>query len=118
MLQLNKGARHDEYFHLQNGPPVPKVMRILGLRRTAWTHLFLPDGSPAMFISWWVWKLQWYHGTAKCDGTRTRMGWAGQLGDPTDPTQYVITTTPSEMHAVRWRSNGPSEPTWDGMGGS
>ena len=117
-LDLTKGARPDERFHLQVGPPVPHVVRLLGLRRTAWGHLFLSDGTPATFISWWLWKLQWYHGTAKCDGTRTRMAWAGQLGDPVALDQYVMTTTPSEMHAFRWRSKGPSEPTWDGMGGS
>ena len=118
MTDLMKGARPDEHFHLQAGPPVPHVVRLLGLRRTAWSNLFLSDGTPATFISWWLWKLQWYHGTAKCDGTRTRMAWAGQLGDPVALDQYVMTTTPKEMHAFRWRSAGPSDPTWDNQGGS
>jgi len=118
LLNLLTGVRPDERFHLQTGPPVPHVVRLLGLRRTEWTNLILPDGAPATFISWWLWKLQWYHGTAKCDGTRTRMGWSVELGDPTAPNQYVITTTPSEMHAFRWRSNGPGEPIWSNMGGA
>lgn len=114
MVQLTKNARPDERFHLQDGAPVRVSHVDWGwIRRTRWSF------APGSFTSWWFANhLQWYHGTAKCDGTRTRMGWAGQLGDPTAPTQYVITTTPSEMHAFRWRTNGPGEPLWDNQGGS
>jgi len=113
-LDISKGARPDERFHLQTGPPVVASHVDWGwLRRTRWSC------APGSFTSWWLFgHLQWYHGTAKCDGTRTRMGWNGELGDPTAPDQYVITTTPSEMHAFRWRSKGPGEPIWSNMGGS
>jgi hypothetical protein len=59
-------------------------------------------------------------GTVKCDGTRTRMYWAGQLGDkePRSTDLFVMTTTTKELSAFCWRSNGAGKPRWDGMGGS
>ena len=118
MIDLMRGAQPYERFHLQEGIPTPSAWVCGPCRRTTWTGLMQPDGTPGTFVSWWIGKLQWYHGTVKCDGTRTKMAWTGQLGDSTLPTQYVMTTTPKEMHAFRWRVQGPSVPTWDGMGGS
>ena len=125
-LNLGKGARPDEQgcFHLQRARPTPFLWTFGLVRKTTWHNIFLKDGSPATFISWWVGKAQRYAGTAKCDATRTRMYWAGQLddgiGEPyvPDPWCYVMTTLPKEMTAFRWRSAGPSKPTWDSMGGS
>jgi hypothetical protein len=94
------------------------------LRKTTWRNIFLRDGSPATFTSWWVGHLQRYAGSAKCDATRTFLYWAGKLDDGQgapyipDLLCYVMTTLPKEMRAVRWRSAGPSKPTWDSMGGS
>jgi len=114
LLNLHLNARPDERFHLQDGPPEIISSFDWGwLRRTVWRH------APGSFTSWWLCRrLQWYHGTAKCDGTRTRMGWEGQLGDRTMPNQYVITTTVSEMSAFRWRTKGPGVIVWDNQGGS
>lgn len=116
MLDLMRGARPDERFHRQDAQPVPR-QQIWGLiRKTTWDHLMNPDGSVGTFTSWWIGKLQYYSGSTKCDGTRTRMMNSGQLGDPTPG--YVMTTTPKELLAFRWRANGPGEATWDNMGSS
>ena len=126
MLDLYKSARPDEHFHLQTGPPVPTVGRVWGLyKRVTWRNLFLPDGSSGSFVSWWVIgnAIHWYRGTVKCDGTRTRMYWAGQLEDwqgvpyVADLACYVMCTTKKEMRSVRLFVD-PGEPTWDNMGGS
>jgi hypothetical protein len=119
-LNLHLNARPDERFYLQVGPPHLAAHFDWGwLRRTHWHCV---DRS---FTSWWFFGcLQWYHGSAKCDGTRTRMYWAGMLTDTPegyykpDMNLYVMTMTPSELLALRWRRTGPGEPTWDGMGGS
>jgi len=122
MFDLHDGAQPDERFHLQTGRPLIKAhFDVWLLRRTSWACLTNPDGSEGRFVSWWlVGHLQWYHGTVKCDGTRTRMAWSGQLGEPRTMEQrdYVMTTTPAELWAFRWRLNGPGEPVWDNMGGS
>lgn len=129
MLDLHKGARPDERFHLQLGEPVPHVSRPwwgLGLvRLVTWSNLWLPDGQPGRWESWWVIgnAIHWYRGTCKCDGTRTRMYWLGQCDDgkeppyTADPHSYVMTTTEKEMWSVRFFVD-PGEPVWTNMGGS
>lgn len=116
MLDLSKGARPDERFHRQEAQPIPH-QQIWGLiRKTTWSQLTNADGSVGTFTSWWIHKLQYYSGTTKCDGTRTIMMNTGQLGDPTPG--YVMTTTPTELQAFRWRAKGPGEAIWSNMGGS
>lgn len=123
MLDLAKGARPDERFHLQMALPIARSCvgwRWL-LRRTAWTNIVLPDGRPARFVTWVLcWGLQLYHGTAKCDGSRTFMLRHGQLGGTAhERSGFVMTTTPAELLAFRWRWKGlDKEPTWQNMGGS
>ena len=114
MINLHAGARPDERFHLSEGAPTIVSHFDWGwLRRTKW------DCNPGTFVSWFLFgRGQFYHGDAKCDGTRTVMAWNGQLGDRVPETQYVLTTTPSEMHALRWRSNRPGPPVWNDMGGT
>jgi hypothetical protein len=116
MTNLLLNTRPDEQFHVQQAQPVPKQWVWGPFRRTSWSAISDPDGATGWFVSWWVWKLQWYHGSVKCDGTRTIMLNNGQLGDPT--TGYVMTTTPTELVAVRWRSQGPGDAVWFNMGGS
>lgn len=117
MVDLTIGARPDERFHLQHGAPFPRCWTFGPIRRTAWGHLFHADGRAGWFVSWWCWKLQWYHGTVKCDGSRTYMYQHKQLGEPVDPEGYVMTTTPSELSAFRWRTGGPGDTLWNNMGG-
>lgn len=126
MLQLTKNARPDEHFHLQTGPPVPHITNYLGIiKRVSWSHLFLEDGTPGFFTSWWIIgnAIHWYKGNVKCDATRTHMYWGGQLDDgvfPTyvpDPKKYVMTTTKKEKFSVRFFVD-PGEPVWTNMGGS
>lgn len=125
MLNLHKDARPDERFHLQTGPPVPKVVNLWFMKRVTWKNLVLPDGSPGYFHSWWLIgnAIHWYQGNVKCDGTRTRMYWWGQLDDGIAPvyipdsTQYVMTTTTKEKVSVRFFVD-PGEPVWDNMGGA
>jgi hypothetical protein len=120
-LNLQSASREDERFHLQSPEPTPKVWgwRWL-LRRTTWENLVLPDGSAGLFTSWVLFnRIQFYHGTTKCDGTRTVWYRTGVLGDPHDTTSFVMTTTPKEMLAFRHISQGfQAVPTWDNMGGS
>lgn len=122
MLNLDKDVRPDEvgFFHRQMEEPVPHTVQIGPYRRTTWTQITNKDGSPGTFVSTWWWKLQYYAGTTKCDGTRTFMLRHGQLGtSPDDPTDgYVMTTLPKELLAFRWRSKGPGEVKFDNMGGS
>lgn len=125
MLDLMKDARPDERFHLQVGAPVPHVTNLWLIKRVTWSHLFLEDGSSGTFVSWWVLgnAIHWYRGTVKCDGSRTRLYWNGQLDDGLpppyrpDPTNYVMTTTSKERVSVRFFVD-PGEPVWDNMGGS
>lgn len=115
MIDLYLNTRPDELFHLSNGPPSVVSHFDWGwLRRTRW------DCNPGKFISWWFFgHLQWYHGTAKIDGTRTYMAWNGQLGEPrASQDQYVLTTTPSELLAFRWRTDKPKPPFWNDQGGT
>ena len=116
MVDLMKGARPDERFHVQSDEPSPQQQIWGPIRRTTWDKLMNPDGSVGTFTSWWFYKLQYYAGSTKCDATRTIMMNDGQLGDPTPG--YVMTTTPTELHAFRWRANGPGIAEWRNMGGS
>lgn len=125
MLNLHKGAKDYERFHLQTGQPVPRVWSFLGMKHITWSNLFLPDGAPGRFSSWWLIgnALHWYRGNCKCDATRTYMYWAGQLDDgqgeayTPDPSKYVMTTTEKEKLSVRFFVD-PGEATWQGMGGA
>jgi len=125
MLQLNKGARPDERFHLQIGPPVPHVVNLWVMKRVTWSNLFLEDGTPGYFTSWWFIgnAIHWYKGTAKIDSTRTFMYWDCQLDDGTEPSyvpdknKFVVTTTKKEQFSVRFFVD-PGEPVWTNMGGS
>ena len=116
MLNLYLNARPDERFHVQSEQPVPQQHTWGPIRRTTWYKLMNPDGSIGTFTSWWIGKLQYYAGTTKCDATRTVMLNNGELGDPTPG--YVMTTTPTELHAFRWRAKGPGEAVWTNMGGA
>ncbi len=118
MMDLMKDARPDEQFHLQTEEPLWRMPINLGIvmRLTRWTHLTTRDGSPTSFWSLWFWRLQIYWGGAKCDGSRTYRLNRGDLGDPTPG--YVMTTTPKELLAFRWRSSVPVVPSWDNMGGT
>ena len=125
MIDLHAGAKDFERFHLQTGRPVAHVLNLWVVKRVRWSHLVLPDGSPGQFVSWWLLgnAIHWYRGTTKCDGSRTRMYWTGQLDDGRlphenpDPRNYVMTTTEKELFSVRFFVD-PGEPLWDNMGGS
>lgn len=125
MLNLSKDARTDERFHLQTGQPVPTVQNLWVVKRVAWKNIFLEDGTPGYFTSWWVIgnAIHWYRGNVKCDATRTYMYWRGQLDDGKSPAytpdtgKFVMTTTPKEKFSVRFFVD-PSEPRWDSMGGA
>src|SRR6267143_520068 len=104
MYDLTKGARPDEIFHVQIAQPTPWTTGWGPWRKTTWNNLLNPDGSDGSFTSCWLWKFQCYYGTTKCDGSRTIMLNTGQLGDQTPG--YIMTTTPSELKAFRWRVKG------------
>ena len=114
-LNLSVGARPDEQFHLQYGAPRPYVRWSYGVRRVEWANVVLPNGMPGEFTSYWFAGVKWYRGTAKCDGTRTYAYWYGQLGEPVDLDQYVMTTTPKEMFSLRfgWYK---ADTQWNNMG--
>ena len=124
MLDLKSGARDDEQFHLQDGQPTAKIMsRGFFHTHITWNDLFLPDGTTGEFCSHWILGglFHWYHGTCKCDGSRTKAYWAGQLDNGQKPKykpdayKYVMTTTPKEMHAFRVFQK-VKDPNWDNMG--
>lgn len=130
MLQLNKGARPDEKFHLQTGPPVPHVMNLWIMKRVTWSNLFLdpkeyPPNTPGEFVSWWFLgnAIHYYKGNVKCDATRCHLYWDKKLDDGIgeeyvpDPNEYVMTTTEKEKFSVRFFVD-PGEPNWDNMGSS
>ena len=125
MLDLHKGARPDEHFHLQDGPPVPHVINLWLVKRVVWSNIFLEDGSRGEFVSWWYLgnAAHYYKGNVKCDATRTHMYWNKQLDDGKgaeyvpNMNKYVMTTTEKEKMSVRFFVD-PSEPTWDAMGGA
>ena len=89
-------------------PAVIAYGECCGYRKTTW-QVKNRDGSLGWFISrWFFGHLQWYYGTAKCDGSQSIV--AGRI---------VMTDEPKELLAFRWRSGGPSgPPVWDNMGGT
>jgi hypothetical protein len=105
--------RPDERFHIREGPPIIKShFDWWILRRTCWK---VKDDT---FVSWFFFgHLQIYHGI-KIDGSRTYMGWNGQLGDKLDHNMYVMTTTPKEQFAFRWRTKRPGAPIWSDQAGT
>ena len=124
MLNLNKGTRPDEVFYLQWWAiaPNPDVWGWPWLcQRVHWPNLGEKGCSFSSWILFWVFR--WYRGTAKCDGTRTRMYWQGQLDDGQLPMytpskfKYVITSTPKEMFSFRFSLKKPDHQRWDNMGG-
>lgn len=119
-MNLYLNARPDEVFYLQDGEPQPHWWGVRWLvRRVWWTNIFDASNDHATWVSWtFLWFFHFYHGTAKCDGTRTAMYWSGQLGEPRNDSKYVMTATPKEMLAVRFRRNGmDAVPVWNNMGG-
>lgn len=125
-LDLHKGARPDERFHLQKGAPVPAVSRSWLTKTVRWANIFVDDkGTPGTFVSWWILgnALHWYKGNVKCDASRTYAYWAGQLDDgqgqpyTPDPELYVMTTTEKEKLSVRFFVD-PADPNWTSMGGA
>lgn len=117
-LPGGKPVRPDERFHLQAGEPKAHIWRLGPLRRVSWEGLVNEDGSPGTFVSWSLWGFQLYHGSVKCDGSRTYALRQGQLGGSEEERRmFVMTTTPKEKFA--FRHHPPAEvPTWDNMGGS
>lgn len=117
-LDLMKGARPDERFHLQWMQPMPTITKFLGFRKVEWFGLFLEDGKQGYFISYSIGGFQYYKGNVKCDGGRTFMLQNGQLGgNYSEQHAYVMTTTPKEMLAVR-KHRVSDLVSWDNMGGS
>lgn len=125
MLDLYIKTEPYEKFHLQDGPPVPRVTKNWFYRITRWDNLKLPDGSPGKFTSVWLIgnAIHWYTGNCKCDGSRTYAYWNGEMDDGIephyvpDPNKYVMTTTEKEKQSVRFFVD-PGEPVWSNMGGS
>ena len=125
-LDLHKGAKDFEKFHLQIGKPLFAITKFGPLfKKVSWYNLTLPTGAAGYFESYWLFgnAVHWYKGDCKCDGTRTRMYWAGQLDDgklphyTPNPSFCVMTTTEKEKGSVRFFVD-PNEPAWDNMGGS
>ena len=126
LLNLSLHSRPDERFHWQGIEP--RVASCRGwrwlVRRTDWTAIYLDAPGYAergRFTSWVIgWGLQIYYGTVKCDGSRTQDLRRGALGgNDVDRMGYVMTTTPAELLAVRWRWAGLERtPRWDNMGGA
>jgi hypothetical protein len=117
---LDKHVRPDEvgHFHIQPMEPTLRRHWVWGpVRYTSWQNLTQADGSPGTFRSLWLWRLQLYYGTSKCDPTRTTWMNTGQLDAPPTPG-YVMTTLRSEMWACRIRSVPPNAAVWNGMGGA
>ena len=134
-LNLMFGARPDEVFYLAPASPNPLGLRVthpwwgFGLmRRVRWTDLILPNGRPdGWFTSWTMriwrtvgdhfWCIQFYHGNTKIDGGRTFALRYGQLGGTTEENLgYVMTQTPKEMLALRFK-HVDAVPIWTNMGG-
>lgn len=124
-LNLLKGAKDFERFHLQVGMPTFHITHFWIGRVTVWGNLTLPDGTAGSFKSWWWFgnALKWYYGTTKCDATRTSMYWNGQLDDGVEPryvadaNKYVMTSTFKERFSVRFFGT-PDPASWQTMGGS
>jgi len=117
--------RWDERFHVQTAEPVPAITYgpFKLWRTVTWRAIYVEDGRDGVFVST-TWpgtgrrRLQYYRGTCKCDGGRTYMLRHRQLGGTEeDQTKYVMTTTPSEMRALRIHQVD-DVPVWNNMGGS
>lgn len=129
MLNLHLNARPDEKFHLQIGRPQIKNQWTWWkfFRLTTWDNVYTLHHHGTKKGYWWsLWlfnTIQLYWGNTKCDASRTSMYWNHQLNNDAHQTGwYVMTTTPKEMKALRWRKKGPNtntdpETTWKDMGG-
>ena len=117
MIDLTKGARPDEQFHLYCLEP---IMHTRGwdwlYRSVTWTF---PIGEERFTTYIFLWFFRWYYGTMKVDGGRTLMMWAGQLGEISTNSLncYVMTTTPKELFSVRIRWRRPDRERPLNMGG-
>ena len=119
MIDLQKGARAADKFHLTCRAISHTVWGYPWLlQRITWHGLLLPTGKPAHFTAWIAgWWLRGYWGTAKVDGTRTRMYWNGELGDKGNPTCFVANTWAEELWSVRFHKDALDLYRWDNMGG-
>ena len=107
-------ARPDERFFLSRWKPTPLlVLQLWVVRLVLWGPW--PFVSLAVGPLWKERALQMYGGV-KCDGSRTFMLRHGQLGGtPDEQAQYVMTTTPKELVAVR--IHGVGQAPYDNQGG-
>ena len=87
-------------------PVLTSLKKFLFVRRSKW-KTWKRDGTEGKFISWWFWKLQWYHGSAKLDGSESILN-----GAP------IYTDEPKELRAFRWISKGPQVTDKFNMAGS
>lgn len=96
-------------YHYQNSyVPVLIFCRDGIFRKSIW-RVQNRDGLYGTFTSSWLFhRLQWYYGTAKCDGSESHKIYP----------RIDMTDEPKELRAFRWRRNGPGELKWDNMGGS
>lgn len=119
-LDLHRGARSDERFHLQSVQPTCEGWGVdWCARRVTWHGLTRPDGAAGAFSSViLLWFLRWYWGTVKVDASRTFATRHGHYGEvPGIESAYVMTTTPKELLSVRLRWHKPDREVFTNMGG-
>jgi hypothetical protein len=130
-LNLYKDAKIGEKFHLQPTQPlyVEEYFKwgCGRVRQVKWFGLKTDKNEIGIFNSWTLRlydiddnhfrAIQYYKGTVKCDGSRSKMLFNGQLGGTAfEQLMYVMTTTPSELMALRIKKID-KVPVWNNMGG-
>jgi hypothetical protein len=123
-LDLGQGARPEDDFTLWKRPLCMKTFgspwffqRVLWFACSEVEDPYKLGLQPYFEASILFWFFRWYTGTAKIDGTRTKMYWYGQLGGVPDQSMYVVNRWSKEMFSVRIRWRKPDHMRYDNMGG-
>jgi hypothetical protein len=117
-VDLQKGARVQDQFELWRKPV---QMKVWGNPYVYQTVTWYDQAGIAYFkVHILGWFTRWYTGTAKIDGTRTRMFWSGQLGGREymlDQDLYVMNRWEKELKSFRVHNQPLDLYRWDNMGG-
>ena len=116
-VDLHKDARPDDQFELWYKP---LKMEVYGSPYAYQQITWSSDLGVYFTVCIAGYVTRWYSGSAKIDGTRTRMFWAGQLGGTPEESwkdYYVVNKWAKELTSFRISTSKLDCYRWDNCGG-